>query len=76
VLLAVPPELGAPWSLDILADTITETADLARIRMVGPEEVPWLGRYLPALYVADNAEGDTLTVDLHDLVTKAEAGTP
>jgi hypothetical protein len=72
VLLAVPPELGAPWSLDKLADTITHTADLARIRMVGPEEVPWFGRYLPALYVADNASGEIFTVDFHELVTKAQ----
>jgi hypothetical protein len=72
VLLAVPPELGAPWSLDAIVDAITETADLARIRMVGPEEVPWLGRYLPALYVADNAGDDTLSLDLQDLVARAE----
>jgi hypothetical protein len=73
VLIAVPPELGQPWTLDTLADIVTETADLARIRVVGPDEVPWLGRYLPALYVADNARGDTLTVDLHELVAPTEA---
>ncbi|HKE79268.1 MAG TPA: hypothetical protein VKB54_08175 [Solirubrobacteraceae bacterium] len=72
VLLAVPPEIGAPWSLDKLADTITQTADLARIRMVGPEEVPWFGRYLPALYVADNASGEIFTVDFHELVLNAQ----
>jgi hypothetical protein len=74
VLLAVAPDVAEPWTFDALADTVTETADLARIRMVGPEEVPWLGRYLPALYVADNAAGDTLTVDLHDLVVDAAVG--
>ena len=74
VLLAVAPDVAEPWTFDALADTVTETADLARIRMVGPEEVPWLGRYLPALYVADNAAGDTLTVDLHDLVVNAAVG--
>jgi hypothetical protein len=68
VLLAVPPELGAGWSRDVVVDTISEAADLARIRMAGPEEVPWLGRYLPALYVADNAAGDALTIGVHDLV--------
>ncbi len=74
ILLAVQPQLGASWSIDVLADTITETADLARIRMVGPEEVPWLGRYLPALYVADNVAGDTLTVNVQDLVATTQAG--
>ncbi len=68
VLLAVPPVLGSPWSLDSLADVLVETADLARIRMVGPDEAPWLGHYLPALYVADNADGETISVDLHPLV--------
>ncbi|HKD98157.1 MAG TPA: hypothetical protein VKB69_11195, partial [Micromonosporaceae bacterium] len=57
VLLAVPPVLGAAWTLDTLAEVLTETADLARIRMVGPDEAPWLGHYLPALYVADNSDG-------------------
>ena len=37
--------------------------------MVGPEEVPWLGRYLPALLVADNALGDTLGIDLRAWVS-------
>jgi hypothetical protein len=70
VLLAVPPALGVPWTLDVLADVLTETADLARIRMVGPDEAPWLGHYLPALYVADNSVGETISIDLHPLVTE------
>ena len=69
VLLAVPPVVGAAWTLDTLAAVVTETADLARIRMVGPDEMPWVGHYLPALYVADNPDGDTITVDLQPLVT-------
>jgi hypothetical protein len=69
VLIAVPPQLGEPWSDSALLDVVRETADLARIRMVGPEEVPWLGRYLPALLVADNALGDTLGIDLRAWVS-------
>jgi hypothetical protein len=72
VLLAVPPELGVPWTADTLLEVVRETADLARIRTVGPAEVPWLGRFLPALLVADNAGGDTLGVDVRPL-TRAEA---
>jgi hypothetical protein len=68
VLLAVPPVMGERWSLEVLADIVSETADLARIRTVGPAEVPWLGRFLPALYVADNPAGDTLRTDLSLLV--------
>ena len=75
LLLAVPPVLGEPWSLDALADVVSETADLARIRMVGPDEAPWLGRYLPALYVPDNPSGDTLGLDVAHLVARdAEEG--
>jgi hypothetical protein len=70
VLLAVPPVLGSRWTLDVLADVLVETADLARIRMVGPDEAPWLGHYLPALYVADNSDGETISIDLHPLVTE------
>ncbi len=71
VLLAVPPVPGTPWTLDTLADILVETADLARILMVGPDEAPWLGHYLPAMYVADNSNGETISIDLHPLVTKA-----
>jgi hypothetical protein len=72
VLLAVPPELGEPWTADTLLDVIRETADLARIRTVGPAEMPWLGRFLPALLVADNAGGDTIGIDVRPL-TRVEA---
>jgi hypothetical protein len=68
ILLAVPPVPGERWSLDTLAAVVRETADLARIRMVGPEETPWFGRIVPALYFADNRSGDTLHVDFRELV--------
>jgi len=68
ILLAVPPAPVERWSLDILAAVLHETADLARIRMVGPEEAPWFGRIVPALYFADNRSGDTLHVDFGELV--------
>ena len=70
VLVAVPPVLGQAWTADGLLDVVRETADLARIRMVGPEEVPWLGRFLPALLVADNTAGDTVGMDLVPLVAR------
>jgi len=72
ILLAVPPKQVANWSLDLLAAVVGETADLARIRMVGPEETPWLGRLVPGLYFADNRGGDTLHVEFQDLVRSTE----
>lgn len=71
ILLAVPPQPAARWSLATLAAVVRETADLAQMRTVGPEETPWLGRLVPALYFADNLSGDTLRVDFADLVKSA-----
>jgi hypothetical protein len=71
ILLAVPPAPTERWSLDTLAAVVRETADLARIRMVGPEETPWFGRIIPALYFADNRTGDTIHADFDDLVQRA-----
>jgi hypothetical protein len=70
LLLAVHPEPGRSWSLDVLADVLRESADLAAIRMVGPHEVPWLGRFVPALYFADNPRGDTVPIDPRELVAR------
>lgn len=67
VLLAVPPRLGERWTAEMLLDVVTETADLARIRTVGPEEAPWFGRFLPALLVAANFAGDTIGMDVRPL---------
>jgi hypothetical protein len=71
ILLAVPPAPVERWSVDTLAAVVRETADLARIRMVGPEETPWFGRIIPALYFADNRSGDTIHADFQDLVQRA-----
>jgi hypothetical protein len=68
ILVAVPPVLGEAWTQDALLEVVTATADLAQIRMVGPEDVSWLGRFLPALLVPENTAGDTFTVDLMSLV--------
>jgi hypothetical protein len=72
VLLAVHPEPGRSWSLDALAAVLGECADLAAIRMVGPREVPWLGRFVPALYFAENTRNDTVQLDFRPLVTEAD----
>jgi hypothetical protein len=68
ILLAVHPVPGEAWTFDVLVDVVSETADLARMRAVGPGEAPWLGRFLPALYLADNDAGDTIRIDPLTLV--------
>jgi hypothetical protein len=52
ILLAVSPD-GQPWTRDKLLHTLADTLELARIRAVTLERLPWAGRILPALYFQD-----------------------
>jgi hypothetical protein len=63
ILLAVPPEMGTPWTLWSLQQVLLETLDLARIRAVDPVTLDEVGHYLPALYFAHNTLGDTVSTD-------------
>jgi hypothetical protein len=61
ILLAVPPELGRPWNVDILEAILLETLELAKLRAVDPDALAAygiLGHYLPALFFAYNKGGD------------------
>jgi hypothetical protein len=73
VLLAVP---GAPdtarWSFDELLGAVREAVALTHLRAVGPQELPDLGGYLPALYIPQDATGEVPTVDLFDLARRAQ----
>lgn len=63
ILIAVPPALGLPWTVGSLQQVLLETLDLARIRAVDPDALGEVGHYLPALYFAYNAAGDTVSTD-------------
>jgi hypothetical protein len=63
ILIAVPPEIGAPWTVGSLQQVLLETLDLARIRAVDPDAMGEVGHYLPALYFAYNTDGDTVSTD-------------
>jgi hypothetical protein len=63
ILVAVPPELGVPWTVWSLSLVLLETLDLARIRGVDSEALDELGHYLPALYFAVNTANDTISTD-------------
>ena len=63
ILLAVPPESTAPWTVWSLQQVLLETLDLARIRAVDPDALDEVGHYLPALYVAHNTAGDAVSTD-------------
>jgi hypothetical protein len=58
ILIAVPPEVGVPWTLWSLQQVLLETLDLARIRAVDPDALDEIGHYLPALYFAYNNTSD------------------
>ncbi|MET9375546.1 hypothetical protein ABZX98_15520 [Streptomyces sp. NPDC002992] len=74
VLLAVPPEVGVHWTPDVLAATVGEALDLAKLRLVDLDALGWLGRYLPAAYLPDTALPSAPSVNMKDLMKRAELG--
>jgi len=67
ILLAVSPFLDLPWNIWSLQQVLLETLDLARIRAVDPDALDEVGHYLPALYFAVNAAGETVSTDFSKL---------
>ena len=63
ILIAVPPDLEAPWTVWSLQQVLLETLDLARLRAVDPDALNEVGHYLPAMYFAINTDGDTVSTD-------------
>lgn len=57
-LLALSPDPAVRWTWETLSDVVLETIDLARLRAVGPEDVPVLGHVLPTSMLAHNVGGD------------------
>ncbi|MFI8521811.1 hypothetical protein ACIGEZ_28945 [Streptomyces sp. NPDC085481] len=72
VLLAVPPVVGAPWTPDVLAATVHEAFDLAKLRLVDLDALGWLGRYLPAAYLPESAMKTAPSVHIKDLMKRPE----
>lgn len=74
LVLAVPPAAqDSSWSVDAILDTVVEAHDLARIRAVGPRDLDWVGRLLPALYLPESFSKDVPAVDLGGLAAKYDA---
>jgi hypothetical protein len=63
ILLAVPPEIGVPWTIWSLQQVLLETLDLARVRAVDPDALDEVGHYLPAMYFALNTAGHAVSTD-------------
>lgn len=67
ILLAVPPAPDKAWTVGDLQRVLLETLDLARLRSVDAEALDETGHYLPALYLAFNANNDTVSTDFAQL---------
>ena len=63
VLVAVPPDAAPAWSPAALFDTVSETVDLARLRMVDPAALDRVGQFLPGLYFPVNVARAVPTTD-------------
>src|SRR5690606_4155811 len=67
ILLAVPPDTGARWDLPALEAVVQETLELTKLRAIDPTALAAgvdHGHLLPALYVACNPAGDTVSTDM------------
>ncbi len=63
ILLAVAPDRSKPWDMDTIRAILAETLDLSKLRTVDREAIVELHHFLPALYFALNAAGDTITTN-------------
>ncbi|MET0333329.1 MAG: hypothetical protein ABW190_03585 [Rhizobacter sp.] len=67
ILLAVPPKPDAPWTAGLLYRVLLETLDLAKLRALDAESLTDAAQYLPALYLAFNANDDAVSTDVAPL---------
>ena len=67
ILLAVPPVIGEPWTVGSLNRVLLETLDLTRLRGVDPAVLGSVAHYLPATYLAFNANAEAVSTDLNPL---------
>lgn len=75
LLIAVPPTEAERWSLADLAATLNETVDLAKVRAVDGELLADLSLLLPAIFLASNPAGVTVSTEFAgDLVVEPVKG--
>jgi hypothetical protein len=67
VLLAVPPVPDQPWTVASLHRVLVETLDLAKLRAVDAEALWEIAHYLPATFLAFNANDEVASTDLTEL---------
>ncbi|QNU68628.1 hypothetical protein EHE19_009630 [Ruminiclostridium herbifermentans] len=65
ILIAVQPDINdKKWTTDMLEMVLHETLELAKIRSVGRNELNDLGQILPAIYLTNNLNKDTVSTEL------------
>jgi hypothetical protein len=64
ILLCVPPDGRAAWSVEALEQIVLETLDLARVRLVDVDSLVAAGHFAPAIFTAFNPSSDTVSTDL------------
>jgi hypothetical protein len=57
ILLAVTPQEKTNWSADTLVDIVNEALDLARLRLLAPNQIPGAGAVLPTTFIPSNMSG-------------------
>ena len=67
VLLAVPPVRDQPWTVGSLHRVLVETLDLAKLRAIDAEALWEIAHYLPATYLAFNANDEVASTDFAEL---------
>lgn len=64
ILLALAPDRRPQWDDDALVATLTDTLELATLRMVDAEGLDSVGQLLPATYLAFNDERRTVSASV------------
>ena len=63
ILVAVPAA-DAQWRASAVAAIVGESLDLAKVRAIDPDALVATAHVLPAIYLACNERGDTVTTDI------------
>ena len=64
LLLAIPPDPDQDWTIGSVHRVLMETLDLAKLRAVDSQALTEASQYLPALYLAFNAQDDVASTNL------------
>lgn len=68
VLIAVPPTAEPRWDLETVADIVSETLELARIRAVDAELLGELGQLVPSVFLTVNTADEAISTKFAELV--------